>query len=67
MRCGDIEALRNSIETARAQLGEISVLINNAASDDRHAFEAVTPEYWDDRIAVKLRHSFLPHRPWRHK
>jgi D-xylose 1-dehydrogenase len=55
----DIEALRSSIETALARLGEISVLINNAASDDRHAFEAVTPEYWDDRIAINLRHMFF--------
>ena len=55
----DIEALRGSIEKVRAQLGAISVLINNAASDDRHAFEAVTPEYWDDRLDVNLRHMFF--------
>jgi D-xylose 1-dehydrogenase len=55
----DIEALRSAIEKARVQLGGISVLINNAASDDRHAFEDVTPDYWDDRIEVNLRHMFF--------
>lgn len=55
----DIEALRGAIEKVRAELGDISVLINNAASDDRHAFDDVTPAYWDDRIAVNLRHMFF--------
>jgi NAD(P)-dependent dehydrogenase (short-subunit alcohol dehydrogenase family) len=55
----DIEALRSAIEKTRVQLGGISVLINNAASDDRHAFEEVTPDYWDDRVEVNLRHMFF--------
>jgi NAD(P)-dependent dehydrogenase (short-subunit alcohol dehydrogenase family) len=61
MRCDvrDIEALRATIEQARAQLGDISILINNAASDDRHTFESVTPAYWDERIAINLRHMFF--------
>ncbi len=62
-----IDALQNAIEKVRTELGDISVLINNAASDDRHALEDVTPAYWDARIAVNLRHMFfaaqgvLPH------
>ena len=55
----DIPALQNAIDQARSALGDISILINNAASDDRHAFDAVTPAYWDDRIAVNLRHMFF--------
>jgi D-xylose 1-dehydrogenase len=55
----DIEALRSAIEQVRAQLGDISILINNAASDDRHTFESVTPAYWDERIATNLRHMFF--------
>jgi NAD(P)-dependent dehydrogenase (short-subunit alcohol dehydrogenase family) len=35
------------------------VLINNAANDDRHNVEEVTPAYWDERIAVNLRHYFF--------
>ncbi|NRO94933.1 SDR family oxidoreductase [Paraburkholderia sp. NMBU_R16] len=37
----------------------IDVLINNAANDDRHALDEVTPSYWDERIAVNLRHQFF--------
>jgi D-xylose 1-dehydrogenase len=33
--------------------------VNNAASDDRHTFAEVTPEYWDERMAVNLRHQFF--------
>jgi D-xylose 1-dehydrogenase len=55
----DIDALRSAIEKARVQLGGVSVLVNNAASDDRHAFEEVTPDYWDDRVDVNLRHMFF--------
>jgi NAD(P)-dependent dehydrogenase (short-subunit alcohol dehydrogenase family) len=35
------------------------VLVNNAGSDDRHTFAEVTPEYWDQRIAVNLKHQFF--------
>ena len=34
--------------------GPITVLVNNAAHDERHKFDTVTPEYWDDRMAVNL-------------
>jgi NAD(P)-dependent dehydrogenase (short-subunit alcohol dehydrogenase family) len=37
----------------------VQVLVNNAANDDRHQIEDVTPQYWDDRIAVNLRHLFF--------
>jgi NAD(P)-dependent dehydrogenase (short-subunit alcohol dehydrogenase family) len=39
--------------------GAIDILVNNAASDDRHACSEVTPEYWDQRVAVNLRHLFF--------
>ena len=55
----DIEALRRAIDTARTELGPINVLVNNAAHDERHAIDSVTPEYWDDRMAVNLRHQFF--------
>jgi NAD(P)-dependent dehydrogenase (short-subunit alcohol dehydrogenase family) len=40
-------------------LGAVNVLVNNAARDDRHKTAEVTPEYWDERIAVNLRHQFF--------
>jgi NAD(P)-dependent dehydrogenase (short-subunit alcohol dehydrogenase family) len=55
----DIAALRAAVAAAEAWLGPIRVLVNNAAHDERHAIEAVTPEYWDDRFAVNLRHQFF--------
>lgn len=55
----DIAALRASIAAIRAKLGSVSVLVNNAAHDERHKTEDVTPEYWDGRIAVNLRHQFF--------
>jgi NAD(P)-dependent dehydrogenase (short-subunit alcohol dehydrogenase family) len=41
------------------RLEGLKVLVNNAANDDRHAIESVTPEYWDNRLAVNLRHQFF--------
>jgi NAD(P)-dependent dehydrogenase (short-subunit alcohol dehydrogenase family) len=55
----DIEALRQAIRQAADAHGPITVLVNNAAHDERHAFETVTPEYWDDRMAVNLKHQFF--------
>jgi len=55
----DVAALQASIEKVRMELGDIGVLINNAGNDERHALEQVTPAYWDDRIAVNLRHMFF--------
>jgi NAD(P)-dependent dehydrogenase (short-subunit alcohol dehydrogenase family) len=55
----DIAALRAAVEEARALHGPARVLVNNAADDERHRIESVTPEYWDDRFAVNLRHQFF--------
>jgi D-xylose 1-dehydrogenase len=55
----DLAALQSAINQAHAKIGDISILINNAASDDRHSFESVTPEYWDERFATNLRHMFF--------
>lgn len=55
----DIDALRAAIGKIRAAYGPIGVLINNAAHDERHATDAVTPEYFDARIAVNLKHQFF--------
>ena len=35
------------------------MLVNNAARDDRHAMEEVTPEYWDERQSLNIRHQFF--------
>ena len=55
----DIAALRAAIASASEALGPPRVLVNNAANDQRHRFEDVTPEYWDERLASNLRHQFF--------
>nr|WP_243451577.1 SDR family oxidoreductase [Polymorphobacter fuscus] len=55
----DIDALQGVIGRIGDELGGIDVLVNNAANDDRHSIEAVTPAYWDDRMATNLRHLFF--------
>jgi NAD(P)-dependent dehydrogenase (short-subunit alcohol dehydrogenase family) len=49
----DISALRHAVAGIRDAPGPITILVNNAALDDRHAIEDITPEYWDERFAVK--------------
>lgn len=55
----DTGALRQAIANVRAAFGPIGILINNAAHDERHKFEDVTPEYWDERIAINIKHQFF--------
>ncbi len=55
----DIPTLQSTITDIISILGAPSVLVNNAASDDRHRFEDVTPAYWDERIAINLRHQYF--------
>jgi NAD(P)-dependent dehydrogenase (short-subunit alcohol dehydrogenase family) len=55
----DIVALRRAFSAIAAAHGPAQVLVNNAARDDRHAWEHVTPDYFDERIATNLRHMFF--------
>jgi NAD(P)-dependent dehydrogenase (short-subunit alcohol dehydrogenase family) len=55
----DIPALRSAIAQTADRLGPITVLVNNAANDQRHSYEDVTPEFWDERMATNLRHQFF--------
>ncbi|RQR27583.1 SDR family NAD(P)-dependent oxidoreductase [Burkholderia sp. Bp9142] len=57
--------LRNTDEIQQAffeieeSVGPIEILVNNAGNDDRHEIGRVTTDYWDDRIAVNIRHQFF--------
>jgi len=55
----DIDDLKGAFAGLREALGPAGVLANNAARDDRHGWEDVTPEYYDERIATNLRHMFF--------
>jgi NAD(P)-dependent dehydrogenase (short-subunit alcohol dehydrogenase family) len=55
----DVAALQAAITDAAVALGDFSVLVNNVARDDRHTLESVTPEFWDERMAVNQRPAFF--------
>jgi NAD(P)-dependent dehydrogenase (short-subunit alcohol dehydrogenase family) len=56
----DIAQLRAAMTRLAGELGRTpTVLVNNAARDDRHSIDEVTPEYWDERMATNLRHQFF--------
>lgn len=61
IRCDitDIAALQAAIAQAGRELGDIAVLVNNAANDMRHDWQSVTPAEWDQRMAVNLRPMFF--------
>ena len=53
-RCDLTDA--GAIEACFEKVGPVDVLVNNAGNDDRHTLDEVTPAYFDERIAVNLRH-----------
>jgi NAD(P)-dependent dehydrogenase (short-subunit alcohol dehydrogenase family) len=55
----DVTALQAATADAAQALGDFSVLVNNVARDDRHTLESVTPDYWDERMAVNQRPAFF--------
>lgn len=55
----DVAALQACLAEIAAAHGPVEVLVNNAANDDRHTLAEVTPTYWDERIAVNLRHLYF--------
>src|ERR1043166_4755550 len=55
----DIPAAQATIARLIDQGGAFDVLVNNAASDDRHTVDEVTEAYWDQRMAVNLKHLFF--------
>ncbi len=55
----DAHAYQATLRRAIDELGAIRVLVNNAGRDDRHAMEDVTPEMWDERLALNLKHYFF--------
>ena len=55
----DIAAIKASVEDILQRFNTVDVLVNNAGNDSRHSIEEVTPEYWDQAMAVNLRHQFF--------
>jgi NAD(P)-dependent dehydrogenase (short-subunit alcohol dehydrogenase family) len=55
----DVDAYQALLRGLIAAHGPIRVLVNNAGRDDRHAMEEVTSAFWDDRLALNLKHYFF--------
>lgn len=61
IRCDvtDIPAYQTAIGRFAELHGDALVLVNNAAHDQRHNWADVTPDYWDEAMAVNLKHYFF--------
>jgi D-xylose 1-dehydrogenase len=61
LRCDltHLSVLKFAIDQVISSLGTIDVLVNNAANDLRHAIEEVTPEMWENLMAINLRPQFF--------
>ena len=55
----DVEALQMAVKHVLALCGTVDVLVNNAANDQRHTIDEVTPAYWDRSMAINLRPQFF--------
>ncbi len=55
----DLAGMRKAVAAAEDAHGPVTVLVNNAARDDRHEIEDVTEAYWEENQATNLRHQFF--------
>jgi NAD(P)-dependent dehydrogenase (short-subunit alcohol dehydrogenase family) len=55
----DVDALQSTIAEAADRLGPVTILVNNAANDERHKVGSLSVQEWDDRLNVNLRHHFF--------
>src|SRR4051812_12064296 len=55
----DIDALRTAVREVEAAQDGVSVLINNAAKDDRQSLATLEPADWRRLLALNLDHQFF--------
>jgi NAD(P)-dependent dehydrogenase (short-subunit alcohol dehydrogenase family) len=55
----DVSALQAAVVAVMQRIGGADVLVNNVANDERHTIESVSPEYFDERVAINLRPHFF--------
>ena len=55
----DVAALRSAVREAETRLGPVHALVNNAADDQRHTLEDITPEQWDASQSINIRQQFF--------
>ncbi len=54
-----LNELSDAVAGVLSRWGQIDVLVNNAAYDGRHSIASVTPQDWDQRMAINLLHYFF--------
>ncbi|MEQ1519090.1 MAG: SDR family oxidoreductase [Usitatibacteraceae bacterium] len=52
----DIAVYQEHLNAIESDMGAIRVLVNNAGNDTRHSLAELTPEYWDQCLALNLKH-----------
>ena len=52
----NIKKYKTLIQNIIKKKGTIDILVNNASNDQRHTLEEVTEKYWDERMAINLKH-----------
>lgn len=55
----DLPALESVVLRSMDQNGPVRVLVNNAARDERHTLDGLSPHGWDDSINTNLRPYFF--------
>ena len=55
----DVAAINASVKDILNRFNTVDVLVNNAGNDSRHSIEEVTSDYWDQAMAVNLKHQFF--------
>jgi D-xylose 1-dehydrogenase len=55
----DIDVVQRTVGEVVERFPAIDVLVNNAGNDTRHSVDEVTSTYWDQAMAVNLKHQFF--------
>ncbi len=55
----DIAALQDAIALTGERLGPVTVLVNNAANDQRQSVDTLSLAEWDEFMEINLRHHFF--------
>jgi 3-oxoacyl-[acyl-carrier protein] reductase len=56
---GDEASVRAAFKRVRDEVGDVDILVNNAAIDTTSILEKMSAEMWDDTIRINLRSVFL--------
>ena len=55
----DVPALQAAIHALAQRTGGVDALVNNVANDQRHKIDDITPQFFDECLAVNLRPHFF--------